>query len=38
LVPEGFRKAIEKKFGNFVIIRSVNRLFCTRPRGASFAD
>lgn len=26
LVPEGFRTAIEKKFGNFVIVRSVNRL------------
>lgn len=26
LVPEGFKTAIEKKFGNFVIIRSVNRI------------
>lgn len=24
LVPEGFKKAVEKKYGNFVVIRSVS--------------
>lgn len=32
LVPEGFRKNIEKKLGNFVIIRSVNRQIHTHTR------
>lgn len=38
LVPEGFRTAIEKKFGNFVIIRSVNRLFAQDQGGEFYTN
>lgn len=27
LVPQGFKSAVEKKYGNFVIIRSVSKIF-----------